>query len=391
METVTRPLLGLYVAWHPSYRLGHKLAELIRKHFNGDRHQNVVGTGVNVVFHNAPAPSGSSMPTPIDYDEAHITAVIVLADSTLTADPAWRNYINELSSDIQRKGLRARMFPVIMELGDNNLPFREQALRWDKWEGSHRKKEQRLVRDLTHELCRLLRHRLNVLGGSQPQETPQKDYPERVRVFISHSKHDRDGEPIAKKIRGWLHEYSSASSFFDIYDIPPGVRFEDVFHGEIAKSAVIALHTDSYSSRDWCRSEVIEAKRRHVPMIVVNCLRDIDLLAIPYLGNVPVVRVNPSQPGDRIGIAIGHLLDEVFLDYAWRCRIQQYKETHPEVLFLSRPPELISLATLPNVQEESSRIVYPGPLMNFDDGKLFQKIAPGATVQPLDAWLEDIQ
>ncbi len=37
------------------------------------------------------------------------------------------------------------------------------------------------------------------------------------------------------------------------------------------------------------------------------------------------------------------------------------------------------------------KIVYSGPLMGLDEGGLFQKIAPGAVVQTLAAWLEDIQ
>lgn len=391
METANRPLLDLYVTGHPSYQPGRELAELIKTHFSGDRHQAVVGTGINVFFHHAPTLGDSNLPLLVDYDRAQITAIVALANSTLAADPAGRDYIKQLSSATQAKGLRARLFPVIMERVDNDLPFGEQALRWDKWEGSNEQKEQRLIRELTHELCRLLRHRLNRQGESKPGETLATDYPERVQLFISHSKHDRDGEAIAKKIRDWLHEYSSASSFFDTHDIPAGVRFEDVFSEEIAKGAIMALHTDSYSSREWCRREIIEAKRRHVPMIVVSCLRDLDLCAMPHLGNVPMVRVSPSQPGERIGVAVGHLLDEVFLDYAWRCRVRQYQETHPEVLFLYRPPELISLANWPNVQKESCKIVYPGPRMHREDTRLFQQIAPGAAVQPLAAWLEDIQ
>ena len=68
----------------------------------------------------------------------------------------------------------------------------------------------------------------------------------------------------------WLHAHSPLDSFFDVYDIPPGLSFGEVLLHQIGAGAVLAVHTDSYSSREWCRREVIEAKRRMVPMIVVD-------------------------------------------------------------------------------------------------------------------------
>ena len=79
-------------------------------------------------------------------------------------------------------------------------------------------------------------------------------------------------------------------------------------------------------------------------MIVVNAMRDVDERGFPYMGNVPIVRMNPNKTA-RIEKVIGHLLDEVFKDFLWSCRIALTGDAGSEVLFMPRHPELISLRT----------------------------------------------
>lgn len=391
METTPRPLFALYVVWHPSYATGGKVADLLRRHFGGDRHRDVAGEpGLSVLYRREAAP-GESEPFSIDWDEAETTAVVVLVDSSLANDTAWSNYVRGLAHNAGRRGLLTRLFPVVMETEGLQLQLEEQALRWDLWEESDTAREQRLVSSLTYEFSRMLRYRLDLFRHPEVAETPLAGYLEKVQVFISHSKHDDDGEPVARSIRDWIHANSAMSSFFDVYDIPAGLSFRDVLLHQIETSAVVALHTDSYSSREWCRREVIEAKLRHVPMIVVDCLREFDKRSIPYMGNVSIVRMSPDQP-DRIDMVVGCLLDEVFRAYLWRCRVERYNEAYPDVLFIARPPELISLAALPAIQSETgSLIVYPEPLMGADEARLFLEIAPNTRILTLTEWLEEIQ
>ena len=385
METTTRPLFVLYIVWHPLNVNGGKVADLLRTHFGRDRHRNVAGDpGLSVIYRCATAPA-ELVPLSIDWDEAETTAVVVLMDSVLTRDREWSNYVDELSQSARTRGLSAQLFPVVMEPESRELPLEEQALRWDRWGESRRDREHRLVRDLTREFIRMLRHHLR---GTQAAETSLTKYLEKIQVFISHSKHDDDGEPVARSIRDWLHNHSGLSSFFDLHDIPAGASSRQVLLHQIETSALMALHTNSYSSREWCRREVIEAKRRHVPMIVVDCLTDIDQRSIPYMGNVPIVRMGADQE-DRIPLVIGCLLDEVFRTYLWRCRVEPFRKTHSDVLFTARPPELISLATLPDQQSKTgSIIVYPEPPLGTDEARLFSEIAPNLRTLTLTEWME---
>ena len=344
MSATTRPLFVLYVIWRPSCRGGPDIAESLRRHFSRDLYRAVAeGRGVSVVYRSEPLP-GSRTPSPLDWDDAQETAVVALSDVTLVDGPDWVAYVRNIARTAEARGLPARFFPVAMDRrGLAGLELDQQALRWDDWAGSDGDRVARLTRGLTHKFCRMLRHRLEPLLAGGAMDAALGGYLEKVRVFISHSKHDRDGETVARGIRDWIHEYSPLDSFFDVADIPPGLPFAGVLFERIGSGAVLAAHTDSYSSREWCRREVIKAKRRGVPMVVVDSVRREDPRSMPHLGNVPVVRMEPDQ-ADRIGAVAGCLLDEVFRGWLWQCRVAPYVADASKVLFTARPPEFGGVA-----------------------------------------------
>lgn len=388
MNATTRPLFVLYVIWRPSCPGGSDIAESLRQHFGRDLYRAVAeGRGVSVVYRSEPVP-GSGTPQPVDWDEAQETAVVVLWDSTLVEDPDWVAYVRDMAQAAEGRGLPARFFPVAID-GQGIDGLAQQALRWDDWAGSDGDRVARLTRDLTHEFCRMLRHRLEPPQPGAGKGSVLGGYLERIRVFISHTRRDSDGEAVARGVRDWIHDYSPLDSFFDVTDIPPGLGFADVLLERVGSGAVLAVHTDSYSSREWCRREVLEAKRRGVPMVVVDCVRHEDPRSMPYLGNVPVVRMTPCQ-ADRIGAVTGCLLDEVFRSWLWRCRVAQYGVDAPDVLFTVRPPELTDLAALPARGDEAAgTIVYPEPQLSADEERLFSAIAPMVRLRTLRQWLEE--
>ncbi len=375
----------LHIVWHPNYDRGIKIADRLFEHFGAGHNQELMGDrGVRVVYRKAVAP-GTQTPLPIDWQSGSVTAVVILIDNEFADDPAWTEYARKIAGEANRKGFSTRIFPVVMEAGAlDKIDLEEQALRWDRWDGEYREREQRILRDLTYEFIRMLRHQLH------GPESDIADYLKKIQVFLSHSKHDGQGESIASEIHDWLHHNSALASFLDIQDIPPGLPFREVLLHQIENSILVVVYTNSYSSREWCRREVIEGKKKQVPMIVFDCLRGIDPRSIPYMGNVPFVRIDSDQ-GDRIGTVIGYLLDEVFWTYIWLCSVERFIMNHPDVLFMARPPELIALATLPDHQgEASSTIVYPGPPLITDEAQLFSKIAPKVRTYTLSEWMEEV-
>ena len=386
MKPSDRPLFILYVLRHPSSTEGRKVGSFLHHHFRHEQHQDVVGPrGLSFVYL---APSQN-----VDWSGADVTAVVVLMDEFIRSDPEWQEYADRIMRQAAVAGSAVRCFPVMLQAVEHSGPSAiQQSLRWHSWPGGTEDRKQRLACDLAHEFSCMLRHRLSMPDSRNNSALSVKDYlATRIKVFLSHSKHDQDGEAIARNIRDWLSEHSHLSNFFDTYDIPPGMPFREVLLEEINDSAVMVLHSDSYSSRAWCRREVIEAKRRHVPMIVVSCLRDRDPHSIPYMGNTPVIRMSPDGGEDRYRALIQCLLEEVFRTYLWRCRVEEYRASHPEVLFLSRAPELLSLASLGATMhsEDGAKIVYPNIAMSTDEARLFAEIAPRVCPLTLDEWLEE--
>lgn len=386
MPHPTRPFLALYIVWHPGFTSGADIAEKLREHFRRKLYENVAGgTGLSVIFRSVVGP-GLSAPLPIDLSEAEATAIVVLSESALTGDANWVGYVKALATETQAVGLSARVFPVSIERAGLDLGLDEQALRWDHWEGGQIELEQQLIRELTYEFCRMLRHYLEHLKRPAEDESALDQYLQKVQIFLSHSKHDDDGMRVANLIRDHLHAGHGLASFFDTHDIPAGLPFQTVLLRQVRLSAMVAIHTDSYSSREWCRREIIEAKRWNVPLVVVNCITDQDERGFPYMGNVPIVRMDPHSD-DRVDVVIGRLLDEVLKDFLWRCRVALAASEGSSLVFLPRPPELISLVGLliePDGPDPT--IVYPDPPLSAEEGLLFESVAPRVHLRSLTEW-----
>ena len=390
MPDPTRPFLVVYILWHPGYPNGAALAEVLREHFRRKLYENVAGgTGISVLFRSTPAP-GSAVPLPIDVNDAETTAVVVLAESTLATDANWRQYVQELATQAEAAGLGSRVFPVALERSGLGIGLDEQALRWDQWPGPEPDRRERLTSELTYELCRMLRHYLEHLRHPAAADDALEKYLRKVQVFLSHSKHDANGERLAGLIRDRLHAGHGLSSFFDVHDIPAGLRFQKVLLKQVRLSAVVAIHTDSYSSREWCRREIIESKRWNVPLVVANCIAERDERGFPYLGNVPIVRMDPKT-ADRVDTIVGRLLDEVLKDFLWSCRVQLTGVVDPAVLFMPRPPELISLTWLPSKADvPEPMIVYPDPPLSAEEARLFEQVAPQVRLRSITEWIAGV-
>ncbi len=384
-ESMARPAFALYVAWHPDYVRGAAIAERLLHHFRSHRCRDIVGgAGVSVLFRSANAP-GLETPLSIEWGDAEVTAVVVLIDDMLVGDPEWVRYVQTLVSEAAAGRSGARVFPVKMEPGVLGMDLDVQAVLWDRWAGSDAAKKQRLIRDLTYEFIRMLRHHL---GSLQHSEDPDvfKNRLKNISVFLSHSKHDEYGETVAESIREWLYRNSLVKNFLDVYDIPAGLSFTSVIDHFINVGALLTIYTDSYSSRPWCHYEVITAKRNNIPMLVVDCLEGIDGRALPYLGNVPVIRMDPNLM-DRVEQIAGLLLEEVFKHFLWRCRVERMRWSHPQIIFLARPPELISLAALPRSESEGNRvIVYPDPPLGAEETRLLLDAGVDVCLFSLTQW-----
>ena len=279
--------------------------------------------------------------------------------------------------------MACRVFPVAMAPSGERVVPNFQAVRWHGWAGGEEERTSQLVFELTHELGRMLdAYHRHLRDPDQDVSALMSIDP--VRVFLSHSKHDTVGEAFAIEMRNWLHGQSRLNSFIDLVGIPAGQSFEDVLNFEVARSAVVVFHSDSFSRREWCRREVLLAKRLRVPVVVASCLTEGDERGFPYLGNVPIVPL--TGEATSIQALVSRLLDEVLLQTLWRCRTAPLSDRHGDILFVPHPPELLTFAQLSGPDAAPSLIVYPEPPLGSEEERLFEGLHPqcGATAS---GWL----
>ena len=106
------------------------------------------------------------------------------------------------------------------------------------------------------------------------------------------------------------------------------------------------------------------------------------------MGNVPLVRMDPHA-ADRIDCIVACLLDEVLKDFLWRCRVER-ANADPSVVFLPRPPELISLAGIPAGDDIAVRtLVYPDPPLGAEEERLFELVAPTVRLRSMTEWIAE--
>ncbi len=380
MEYILSPSLLVYVVWHPDFDEGTRIAQQIQDHFDMDGFLDLTGqAGIEVTFQRADN-LGSPVPLHVNWQAECPIIIVAMIDGSLVQDTKWVEYIHDLSTKVSVQGLGTSLLPVAMEPGIlDDLKLEQQFLRWDKWDSAGEVREQRFISELGYEFARMLRLYLYMLNHPGQEETGLEQHLEKIHIFLSHTKRDQDGEEIAKAMRSWLQDNSALSSFLDIYDIPAGTKFLDVIYHHIGKSIFLAIHTDNYSSSQWCRTEVIEAKRMGVPMIVVDCIRSGDERSFPYLGNVPVIRMDPAAKSLFPQIA-SRLIEEVLLDFLWRCRVAVLPEHPADTFFMSRPPELLSVVATAGEHKMQGAVVYPDPPLSKEEMDLFTKTWDGLRV-----------
>lgn len=352
------PALIVYAVWHPESQQAAILATSLFKtlcanpDFPASR-----GLGIPVRFRTTM--SGAEVPRPIPFTAAQRVAVFVFADDLLVSSPEWRVYVDALTESASPSHW---VVPVTMT-DPRNLPpalGRRQAIRLEDRPGD--RQEQTLLNHVMNDLCRFL-------------DTQAA----KVKVFLSHAKHD--GVEITTAVRRHLREAAHLEEFFDTSDIPDGADFADILRQRAgALAALLAVQTDTYASREWCRLEVLAAKRHHVSIVVLSAVERVESRAFPYIGNVPVVRWRGDESLEAL---VGVLLYEVLRNRYFPLRVKAISRDHPllgDDQVVAYPPELVTVlayrAELRELGQSLGRIIYPDPPLGTEELEILRDFAP---------------
>ena len=282
MTPVSLSLLTVYFVWHPLSTVGRELAvQMFQELCANPESPAERGLGIAVRFRTTD--DDGSVPSPIPFGATAHTAVFILADAELSGERDWRAYADQVADAAQEGDI---VVPVALTAPDR-MPRRLQdvhAIRLDQMDEAMR--PIMLRQRVFHDLCRLL----------QPEAG-------KVRVFISYAR--ADGGDLARRVRRYLREEALVDDFFDEADIPDGHRFAEFLHSSVGAAAIlVAVHTDAYSSREWCRLEVLDAKRLSVPIVVLTATERGEARSFPYMGNVPTIRWTGGDCLPELGSAL---------------------------------------------------------------------------------------
>ncbi|WP_206835651.1 TIR domain-containing protein [Marinobacterium iners] len=352
------PLLVQF-EFHPDSKDAAAAAEYLHEVLNAD--PAVPGLQVPTTF--TPDDGTGEPPKPAVSTEADRVLVVLLADDHLAvAAPkptksgmTWGEYATQLRSLTESAGhrfmpvqLTENAWPIDRRLDDTNF-LRAWAI--DGVEERHKF----IARRLVHLLIRRLRPR------------PDNDDAPPATIFLSHTKMDLDHEPrVVKTLLSHLTASQPEKMWFDSGDISTGSRFAHEIEQGVKDSALLAIVTDSYSSRSWCRKEVLLAKHYQRPVVIVDAVQERETRRFPYSGNTPVIRWKPNDAQGVVDLLFREVLRHAYAEESLKQR------KHESDLILPAGPELVTIVHHCRVADQPV-ILYPDPPLGPEELEVLER------------------
>jgi SLOG cluster2/TIR domain len=375
---VHKPPLMVHAIFHPASHEARALARTIHKALNAD--PAVPGLRVPTVF--CPT-DGALPPERYDLDEAGRSLVVVLADAEVVdgdsgQERTWSRFIGDLWEACQ--GTPHRFFPVQLDAAAWGFDERLVGTNFVRAfaEPDPESRDALVVRRLVIELCRELRDWASLQEPSLRAKGP-------VSLFLSHTKLDMEVEPrVTSALIDYLKHDQPVRAWVDAGDIDAGSPFADAIEQGVEDSSLLCVLTDHYSTREWCRKEIILAKQHQRPVVVVAAFGRQEVRSFPYLGNVPVLRwpcIHPDKTEAEkaaINRAAAVAAVDLLLKETLRCLhatrlLEQSAQAGDRIS--ARPPELLSLLRA----RGAKAVLYPDPPLGREELELLRETAVPTT------------
>nr|VFK36757.1 MAG: TIR domain-containing protein [Candidatus Kentron sp. SD]VFK40345.1 MAG: TIR domain-containing protein [Candidatus Kentron sp. SD] len=332
------PILEIYVLWHPRDEKGQEIAREFIEHFRGNAYTGLLGGAVEVFIRSEgwrgkddaprsiPFP-GTELPTGIE--PARFVALVPLMGmemaSAMQSDSApWRRYMEEIVQLHEKTREAVGIFPYYLDaLGVIDHTALEDLLR----------KHQRIAGSPLGlgETETMLRCR-DLAQGITQYFSQGAD--RRLKVFISHTRQHHEGRGSNTQLISMIREIIANTRlrhFFDANDLQPGEDWDRALRDNAATGALLAVRTDSYSSRKWCQREILTAKRAGMPVVMIDALdrgEEKGSFLMDHVPRVPVRKIESGWNRGNIYRALGTLVDESLKRMLWR---HQRELSHAEI------------------------------------------------------------
>ncbi len=224
------------------------------------------------------------------------------------------------------------------------------------------------------------------------------------QLFISHAKVDLPSTGnAASEIQKHVASDTTGKAFFDKVSILAGDDLTEQIDRGSGEGVFIAVRGDMYSSRAWCRRELLHAKQCRVPTLTVEVLASGESRSAAYAGNGPTVVWDrtPDAASRVVTLAMVEAVRHLFFLEEAR-RVIEATDLPDTTERLSRPPELLDVVALRGRTDAALPVLHPDPpLPSFERAVLLEadrRLRPvtpttafagaiGSSIQaPLDGW-----
>ncbi len=185
----------------------------------------------------------------------------------------------------------------------------------------------------------------------------------KQKVFISHAK--VDGKNIAKDLQHYISTETKLDSFFDAHNIQESTEWKNGLEENIKDSIVLVYYTDLYSTRLWCRKEILFAKKYDRPIVVVNLLKKREDRSFPYMANVPNVKVADFSDENYL-LILKSLLVETVRYYYHHNTLEEFvavNKLEKDFTPIAFTPELLTLIN----KNGCENFIYPDPPIGMEE------------------------
>jgi len=366
--------LSIYVLWHPEFKEGKDYAESIYNTYSGEN-GNVTHAKYDIPVHYRTQPYKKKTFAKIPFSESDKNALIILVDEYMFNDSNWTSTINKI---LKTKPSKTRVFPIAFS--DYAFDFNPEWLSVTQFiettqknpcTGNDFESNDKIIKyRLLESVAKFL---FNVKDNYDTTE--HSDPP--IKLFISHAKDD--GEDLAIKFRNHIYSNTKLKAFFDANDIADGHQFEQEITKHIDHSAFVIFNTDIYSDREWCRKEIIIAKRYRCPIIGVIDIKKGERRSFPYSGNFPTITWNNNFE-EIINLILSQVISDKYNELYLKSIVEMYdlKKEH-SCLVLPKAPELFNYIDIENFKKENKEVkslivLYPDPPIGIEELSLLNDV-----------------
>ena len=389
------PVLELYIVWHPIDSKGVEIAEEFFEHFHGSAFTGLIGEAVEVFVRSqgwhsnddAPRPIPSEQdPLPNGIEPAQFVAIVPLIGTEMAAEVGsgtgpWHGYIEKMVQSAKEMPERVGLFPYLLNPGaaDGTVlgallnPYQQIAASPPDPDGESERTLR--CRDLTQGVAQLLAKEEG-----------------RLTVFISHTKRalpaPAEGTAELITLVRQVIANTRLREFFDASDLQPGRDWETELQSKAATSALVAIRTDLYSSREWCQREILLAKNAGMPIVTMDALQIGEERGSFLMDHVPRIPVRTTQDGwskQHIYQALNRLVDECLKRVLWIHQKELSRDIPgldtawwaphaPEPLTLVHWLEEAEKAGILPEEDADVRILHPAPPLGPDEELVLQQL-----------------